>query len=103
LASHLGWPRVLATLCSSLPQVSVVLLPGIFNANETAKGACGLVNYTLVGIYKEIRNIRFAHQDDCPADLVRQLGEAEYKQATDTDKLYVVRVWCQTTMRVRLV
>jgi hypothetical protein len=70
---------------------------------EVRIGCCGLVNYTFIGIYKEIRGIKFANQDDCPADLVRQLGEVELKQATDTDKLYVVRVWCQTTMRVCLV
>ena len=57
-----------------------------------------------MGIYKEIRNIKFADDDEtCPADLVRKLGEAEYAAATDSDKLYVVRVWCQTMMHVRLV
>ncbi|KAH3905903.1 hypothetical protein HBI56_162330 [Parastagonospora nodorum] len=67
-------------------------------------GAVGVLGYTSVGIYKEIRNIKFADDDEtCPADLVRKLGEAEYAAATDSDKLYVVRVWCQTMMHVRLV
>lgn len=66
-------------------------------------GACGLVGYSSVGIYKEIRNIKITDKDECPADLVRKLGEAEYVNATDSDKLYIVRVWCQTMMHVRLV
>lgn len=55
-----------------------------------------------MGIYKSIRNIEFSKRDD-PADLVHKLGAVEYQQASDADKLYVVRVWCQTQMRVRLV
>jgi hypothetical protein len=74
-----------------------------FRTDDHVTGACGLVGYPLVGIYKEIRNIKIADKDKCPADLVRKLGEAEYAAATDSDKLYVVRVWCQTMMHVRLV
>ena len=55
-----------------------------------------------MGVYKSIRNIKVSNKDECPADLVRRLGEDEYSNATDADKLYVVRVWCQTRMRVRL-
>jgi hypothetical protein len=66
-------------------------------------GACGLVGYAFMGVYKEVKNIRFQDDDDCPADLVRRLGEAEWAAATDSDKLYIVRYWCQTMMRVRLV
>jgi hypothetical protein len=39
---------------------------------------------------------------DDPAELVRSIGEAEYQQASDADKLYIVRLWCQTQMRVRI-
>jgi hypothetical protein len=88
--------------CSSLLLVSVTLILNVVDADNSAIGACGLVGYPFVGIYKEIRNIKMSHRGDCPADLVRQLGETEYKQATDTDKMYIVRVWCQTMMRVRL-
>jgi hypothetical protein len=56
-----------------------------------------------MGVYKEVKNIRLQDDDDCPADLVRRLGEAEWAAATDSDKLYIVRYWCQTMMRVRLV
>lgn len=65
-------------------------------------GACGLIGYTSVGIYKEIRNIKLADDDSCPADLVHQLGEVELASATESDELYVVRVWCQNMMPVRL-
>jgi hypothetical protein len=61
-----------------------------------------LIGYTSVGVYKSIRNIKIPDGEVCPADLVHKLGEAEYNMATDADKLYVVRVWCQTMMRVRL-
>jgi hypothetical protein len=57
-----------------------------------------------MGIYKEMRNIKFADdKEKCPADLAQKLSEAEYAAATDSDKLYVVRVWCQTMMHVKLV
>ena len=72
-------------------------------ADEHVLGACGLVGYPFLGAYKSIRNIKITNKDECPADLVRKLGEAEYDAVTDADKLYVVRVWCQTMMRVRLV
>jgi hypothetical protein len=69
---------------------------------KPAAGACGLLSYSFVGIYKEIRNVKLSDKDKCPADLVRKLGEEEYGLATDADKLYVVQVWCQTMMHVRL-
>lgn len=76
---------------------------GIGNAVcKPAAGACGLIGYSSLGIYKSIRSIKLPSKDVCPADLVMKLGEAEYDAATDADKLYVVRVWCQTMMRVRL-
>jgi hypothetical protein len=94
--------KVLAMLCSSLLLVSILLPLNVINADSNVVGACGLIGYPFVGLYKEIRNIKFSDQGECPADLVWQLGETEYKQATNTDKLYIVRVWCQTMMRVRL-
>lgn len=102
--SALVWRKGLGMLCSSLPQVSTTPFPfaHIRKCAHYAIGACGLIGYSSVGIYKSIRNIKFTKQDD-PAAIVRQLGEVEYAQATDADKLYVVRVWCQTQMRVRLV
>ncbi|KAF2027095.1 hypothetical protein EK21DRAFT_102830 [Setomelanomma holmii] len=72
-------------------------------SDQRVIGACGLVGYTSVGVYESIRRIKIPHGEVCPVDLVRKLGEAEYEAATDADKLYVVRVWCQTMMRVRLV
>jgi hypothetical protein len=70
---------------------------------EDVLGVSGLASYPLVGIYKEMRNIKLADDDECPADLVQQLGEAEYASATASDKLYIVRVWSQTSMPLRLV
>ena len=72
------------------------------NVDAIVTGACGLIGYSSVGVYKSSRNIKVSNKDECPADLIRKLGEAEYDDATDADKLYVVRVWCQTMMRVRL-
>ncbi|KAH8725638.1 hypothetical protein GQ44DRAFT_706876 [Phaeosphaeriaceae sp. PMI808] len=69
---------------------------------KPAAGACGLLGYSAVGVYKEIRNIKLSKREMCPADLVQKLGEAEYEDATDSDKLHVVRIWCQTMMHVRL-
>jgi hypothetical protein len=75
----------------------------VAHANLLASGSCGLVGYSTLGVYKAIRNIKVSDKEECPADVVRRLGEVEYGNATDPDKLYVVRVWCQTMMRVRLV
>ncbi|KAH7359828.1 hypothetical protein BKA66DRAFT_515011 [Pyrenochaeta sp. MPI-SDFR-AT-0127] len=78
------------------------LAKGIGNALfKPAAGACGLLGYPSVGIYKSIRNMNQPQRED-PADLVRKLGDVEYQYANDADKLYVVRVWCQTQMRVQL-
>ncbi|KAH7385503.1 hypothetical protein DE146DRAFT_759733 [Phaeosphaeria sp. MPI-PUGE-AT-0046c] len=66
-------------------------------------GASGLVGYPLLGFYKELSNIKLADDDECPGDLVHKLAEAEMVIATESDKLYVVREWCQTTMPMRLV
>ena len=35
------------------------------------------------------------------AALVESLGGEEYEQASDGDRLYIVRYWCQTMMRSR--
>ena len=88
-------------LCSSLLQVSICSYLLTYGIAHYATGACGLVGYSSVGVYKSIRNIKIKNQDET-ANLVRQLGEAEYAQANDADKLHIVRVWCQTQMRVRL-
>ncbi|KAL1795557.1 hypothetical protein ACET3X_005781 [Alternaria dauci] len=75
---------------------------GIANAAfKPAAGACGLIGYSSVGVYKSIRNIGSVKEDD-PVELVRSIGEVEYRQASDADKLYIVRAWCQTQMRVRI-
>ncbi|KAF2821019.1 hypothetical protein CC86DRAFT_303644 [Ophiobolus disseminans] len=70
--------------------------------DEAVLGACGLLGYPAVGVYKSIRNIKVSNREICPADLVWKFGQAEFDAATDADKLYIVRVWCQTMMRVRL-
>jgi hypothetical protein len=75
----------------------------VSETNIEVLGACGLVGYVFMGVYKECKNTRLADDDDCPADLVRRLGETEWVEATESDKLYIVRYWCQTMMRVRLV
>lgn len=57
----------------------------------------------MLGIYKEISNIKLADDYECPSDLVHKLAKAELALATESDKLYIVREWCQTTMPMRLV
>jgi hypothetical protein len=74
-----------------------------FVIHNNLTGACGLIGYPSVGVYKSIRNIKTSNKGECPTKLVRRLGETEYQSATDADKLYIVRVWCQTMMRVRLI
>ncbi|KAI4649331.1 hypothetical protein J4E93_003647 [Alternaria ventricosa] len=75
---------------------------GVMNAAfKPAAGACGLVGYSSVGVYKSIRNIGSVKKED-PIHMVQRLGEIEYQQASDADRLYVVRLWCQTQMRVRI-
>ncbi len=64
-------------------------------------GACGLIGYSSVGVYKSIRNIGSAKKDD-PVELMRRFGEAEYQQASDADRRNVVHLWCQMQMRVRI-
>ncbi|KAI4927164.1 uncharacterized protein J4E92_006329 [Alternaria infectoria] len=75
---------------------------GVMNAAfKPAAGACGLVGYSSVGVYKSIRNIGSAKEED-PIHVVQRLGEIEYQQSSDADRLYIVRLWCQTQMRVRI-
>jgi hypothetical protein len=64
-------------------------------------GLCGLVGYSFVGVYKSVRTVYDQKKDD-PVALVHELGAIEYQQATEAVKLYIVRVWCQTQMRVQL-
>jgi hypothetical protein len=64
-------------------------------------GACGLLGYSSVGVYKSIRNIGSSKEKN-PINVVRRVGEAEYQQASEADKLYIVRLWCQMQMRVRI-
>lgn len=57
----------------------------------------------MLGVYKELSNVKLADDYECPADLVHKLAQAEMAIATESDKLYIVREWCQTTMPMRLV
>jgi hypothetical protein len=64
-------------------------------------GVCGLLSYSMVGIYKSIRNVGTSKEEN-PINVVRTVGDVEYQQASDADKLYIVRLWCHTQMRVRI-
>ncbi|KAL6160575.1 hypothetical protein ACJQWK_11865 [Exserohilum turcicum] len=78
------------------------LATGIANlAFKPTAGACGLVGYSSVGVYKSIRKIGASKKEN-PADVARKLGEDEYQQSTDADRLFVVRLWCQIQMRMRI-
>lgn len=66
------------------------------------KGAFGLVGYSTLGVYKSIRKIKLPPGEKVDnAALVESLGGEEYEQASDGDRLYIVRYWCQTMMRSR--
>jgi hypothetical protein len=54
-----------------------------------------------VGVYKSIRSIGSLKEDN-PINVVRGVGEAEYQQASEAEKLHIVRLWCQMQMRVRI-
>ena len=97
----LVWRKVLGMLYSNLLQVSICSKLLTHDTSHYITGACGLVGYSSVGVYKSIRNIKLTKRDN-PANLVRQLGEVEYAQANEADKLHIVRLWCQIQMRVRL-
>jgi hypothetical protein len=43
-----------------------------------------------VGVYKSISNTG-ASKKESRIDIMRRVGEAEYEQASDADKLYVMR------------
>lgn len=70
---------------------------------KPSAAASGLVGYPMLGVYKELSNVKLADDYECPADLVHKLAQAEMAIATESDKLYIVREWCQTTMPMRLV
>ncbi|XP_014558170.1 hypothetical protein COCVIDRAFT_25282 [Bipolaris victoriae FI3] len=81
---------------------SAGLVTGIANlAFKPAAGACGLVGYSSVGVYKAIRNIGSPKTED-PAEAMMKVGEAEYQHVSDADKLFIVRLWCQIHMRIRI-
>jgi hypothetical protein len=74
---------------------------GMYGLADWDLGACGLIGYSSVGVYKSISNIGSSKKEK-PTDVVRRVGEVEYQQASDADKLYIVQLWCQTQMRVRI-
>ncbi|EUC42325.1 hypothetical protein COCMIDRAFT_103807 [Bipolaris oryzae ATCC 44560] len=81
---------------------STGLMTGIANlAFKPTAGACGLIGYSSVGVYKAIRKIGAPKTED-PAEIMRKVGEAEYQQVSDADKLFIVRLWCQIHMRIRI-
>lgn len=59
---------------------SAGLVTGIANlAFKPAAGACGLIGYSSVGVYKAIQKIGAPKIED-PAEAMRKVGEAEYQQ-----------------------
>ncbi|KAH7562778.1 hypothetical protein BM1_02298 [Bipolaris maydis] len=81
---------------------SAGLVTGIANlAFKPTAGACGLIGYSSVGVYKAIRKIGAPKTED-PAETMRKMGELEYQHVSDADKLFIVRLWCQIHMRIRI-
>lgn len=71
------------------------------NLEKIVLGACGLIGYSSVGVYKAIRKIGAPKTED-PAETMRKMGELEYQHVSDADKLFIVRLWCQIHMRIRI-
>lgn len=61
-------------------------------------GACGLLSYSFVGVYKELQGLKPASKDDFE-EAMKVQGEAEYGQTPTQTRIEVVRRWCQMTMR----
>ncbi|ORX98731.1 hypothetical protein BCR34DRAFT_668648 [Clohesyomyces aquaticus] len=63
---------------------------------KPAAGACGIVGYSSVGVYKEIQKLRPANRSAVQAFMTQ--GEAEYSQAPESTRMEAVRRYCQVTM-----
>ncbi|KAF2193276.1 glycosyltransferase family 1 protein [Zopfia rhizophila CBS 207.26] len=61
-------------------------------------GACGIVGYTSVGVYKEIQSIKNKGKNSL-AETIRLQGESEWNQSTEQMRLEVVSRWCHVTMQ----
>lgn len=49
-------------------------------------------------MYKQISAINFGKKDPA-VDVVEKLGEAEFEQANEFVRRYIVRAWCEETMK----
>jgi len=49
-------------------------------------------------VYKQIQGINFGKKD-AAVDVVIKLGEAEFEQANEYVRKYIVRTWCEETMK----
>jgi hypothetical protein len=67
---------------------------------KPAAGAIGIVGYSSVGVYKQIQGINFGKKG-AAFDVVTKLGEAEYEQANEFVRKYIVRTWCEETMKLK--
>lgn len=54
-----------------------------------------------MGVYKSIRKIGASKKEN-PTEDVMKLGEEEYRELRDADRLFIVRRWCQMQMRVSI-
>ncbi|KAF2004569.1 glycosyltransferase family 1 protein [Amniculicola lignicola CBS 123094] len=67
---------------------------------KPAAGAVGLVGYSFVGLYKEIEKL--GKGNNSAEELYIWQGETERGQATDEERLDIVKRWCQALSRLRL-
>lgn len=65
---------------------------------KPASGVVGIIGYSSVGVYKQIQGINFGKKD-AAVDVVIKLGEAEFEQANEYVRKYIVRTWCEETMK----
>ncbi|KAF2262183.1 hypothetical protein CC78DRAFT_569985 [Lojkania enalia] len=64
---------------------------------KPAAGAIGLVGYSSMGVYKEIRKLKPGNNSEL--EIFRLQGEVEYEQSGDKERLAIVKKWCLISMR----
>ncbi|KAF2870836.1 hypothetical protein BDV95DRAFT_668935 [Massariosphaeria phaeospora] len=71
---------------------------GLGNAAwKPAAGCVGVVGYSSVGVYQQIKKIKWSSKDP-EGDNARSVGEAEFVDLSDELRLEVVKMWCQVMM-----
>jgi hypothetical protein len=65
---------------------------------KPASGVVGIIGYSSVGVYKQIQGINFGKKD-AAVEVVTKLGDAEFEQANEFVRRYIVKTWCEERMK----